>query len=440
MPILVSMNEDERPLPTAEHVTRQYREVRPLLKVMGLFDRGLARQAEELEAQFEYVQRMQRERVAFAARFGPLGWTNYDRLSVDIVALAIAEGDDEAAEQLLAAHHLDADTLQFLGHRFHVSRFEAWQALYERAVERALAQDYLSAVPLVLIIIDGVCTTKTGKHPFSGGADAPVFDSQTSGPGGIAEGLAILGATRRKLDTEPIRSPYRHGILHGLNPSFDNPLVAAKAFNLLQASVDYFDRREDEEARIAKAAAEQRPASWSEMAATMASTRETSRRIDAWQARPERADETFAASGVPHDLDPDSPEGVAAVYLAAIVARNFGEIAKATIDYPCRPIGFRAGRHRDELGDLRLTDWRIIGVRDEAPAISVVNTFVSGTYRDSAWSGEQTMRLVYVDAKYDAMVRDADGGSWSVMPNYLNNLWGTATRSMQARKGSEDES
>lgn len=429
------MNDEERPLPTSAYVMKQYRQMRPLLKVASLFSRELAQQARGLDEQFEDVQRMQRERKAFAARFGPLGWTNYDRLSVDTVARAVAETDDEAAEYLLAAHHLDSDTLQYLSYRFHVSRFEAWQALYERAVERALAEDYLSAVPLVLIIIDGICTTKTGKHPFSGGADAPVFDSETSGPAGIAEGLAVLGATRRKLELEPIRSPYRHGILHGLNPNFGNALVAAKSFNLLQASVDYFDRREDEEARIAKAAAEQRPASWSELATKTATTREMSRRIDAWQARPERAGETLAESEGVHHLDADSPEGVAAAYLAAIMARNFGEIAKATIDYPCRSVGFRAGRHREELGDLRLTSWRITGAGDEASAISVVTTLVGGTHDEMVWSGEQTMRLVYGDVKYDTMVRGAEGGHWSVMPNYLNALWGTATRSMRPQLG-----
>lgn len=427
------MNEDDRPLSTAAHMTQQYRHMRLIFKIAGLFSRNLARQAKELDQQFEDVQRMLSERTIFATRFGPLGWTNYDRLSVNVVARAVAEEDSEAAEQLLANHHLDPGTLKLLSHRFYISRFEPWQALYERAVERALVEDYLSAVPLVLIIIDGICTTKTGKHPFSGGADAPVFDSQTSGLGGIAEGLAILGATRRKLQLEPIRSPYRHGILHGLNPNFGNALVAAKAFNLLQASVDYFDRRDDEDARIAKAAAAQRPTSWSELAADLAKTRETSRRIDAWQARPERGGELIATSEGDHDLDPDSPESAAAGYLRVIVSRNFGEIAKATIDYLCRPIPFRAGRHRQELGDLRLTHWRIVGVRDESPAISVVTTLVSGTLGDRSWSGEQTARLIYTDAKYDPMVRGAEGGRWSLMPDFLYNLSGTATRSMQAQ-------
>ena len=433
------MTEDKRPLPTSKHITNQYRQMRPLIKVMGLFNRDVARKAKELDEQFGDVERMQRERAEFARRFAPLGWTIYDRLSVDVVHEVIAESDDAAAERILVAHHLDPDQLQFLGYRFNVSRFEAWQELYERAVERARAEDYLSAVPLVLIIIDGICTTKTGKHPFSGGADAPVFDSETSGPGGIAECLAILGATRRKLDTTPIHSPYRHGIVHGLNPAFGNALVAAKTFNLLQASVDYFDRREDEEARIAKAAAEQRQPSWSELAATMARTREMQRQIESWRPRPKRLGEQIASSECPSELEPDSPEATAAAYLVALVSRNFGEIAKSTIDYPLRSIGYRAGRHRDELGELHVTAWEITGVSDEAPAISEVTALLRGTYGEGKWSGRQTMRLIYGDPKYDVLTRGAPGGRWSVMPSFLPNLWATALRSMKEQGASDDE-
>lgn len=423
---IYQMKDDPRPLPPGKHIISQYRQIRPFLGVLGLFSGNIRRQAKEMEKQFAGVEQMRKDKLAFAQRFGPRGWTVYDRFSVDILRRVATESDDGAAEEALVAYHLDPGNLQFLGYRFNVSRFEAWQEIYERAVERAEAKDFLSAVPLVLIIIDGICTTKTGKHPFSGGADAPVFDSETSGPGGLSEGLAILGATRRKLDPDPIESPYRHGILHGLNPSFGNAMVAAKAFNLLQTMVDYFDRREDEEARVAKAVSDQRQPSWSELAATMAATQETKRRIDEWVARPALSNEEIAAFGQPHKLSSDSPEATAATYLDAIVARNFGVLARLTIDYPLRSIGYRAGRRRDELGEISVTNWRIIGIRDEAPAISEVDVALEGIYGDRDWSGKQTMRLIFCDEKFEVRVRGAPDGSWAVMPNFLPALWGTA--------------
>jgi hypothetical protein len=433
------MADEDTPLPIGEHVTRQYQQMRPLIGLLGLFNGDVRRQAKELEKQFADVERMKEGRQKFAARFGPRGWTIFDRLSVEAVRIAVSESDDDLADQGLVVHHLDADILSFLGYRFNTCRFEAWHDIYERAVERLLARDYLSAVPLLLIIIDGICTTKTGKHPFSGGADAPVFDTETTGPGGLSDGLAILGATRRKLDTDAIDSPYRHGILHGLNPNFGNALVAAKTVNLLQTMIDYFDRRDDEEARIAKAAKDQRQPSWSELAATVSATQDTKRRIEAWKARQEISGQTLATLGKPHPFEAESPEAAAVSYLDAIVARNFGTLAQMTIDYPLRSIGYRAGRHREELGDLKLTSWTITGMRDEAPAISEVDVAMEGILNDSPWSGTQVMRLIYNDEKFEVRVRGAPDGRWTVMPNFLPTLWGTAVGSFNAATSPSDD-
>lgn len=423
------MADHDTPLPTGEHITQQYQQMRPFIKLLGLFNGDVRRQAKELEKQFAEVERMKEDRQRFAARFGPRGWTIFDRLSVEAVRTAVAESDDDIADQSLVSHHLDTDILSSLGYRFNTTRFEPWQGIYARAVERLVAEDYLSAVPLLLIIIDGICTTKTGKHPFSGGADAPVFDTETTGPGGLSQGLAILGATRRKLDTDSIDSPYRHGILHGLNPNFGNALVAAKTVNLLQTMIDYFDRREDEEARIAKAAKDQRQPSWAELAATITATQDTKRRIEAWNARLAVAGQSLAGHGGLHNFEATSPEAAAVRYLDAIVGRNFGTLAEMTIDYLLRTMGYRAGRHREELGDLKLTSWTITGIRDEAPAISEVDVDIDGILNDSPWSGRQVMRLIYSDEKFDALVRGAPEGRWAVMPNFLQKLWGTAVDS-----------
>ncbi len=424
--------EQIRPLATGEYITKQYQQMRPLICLLGLFNPDMRRQSQELDRQFADVERMKEDRRVFASRFGPHGWTIYDRLSVDAVRAAVAEPDDSVAEQGLVAHHLDQSNLASLGHRFNSRRFEAWHDLYTCAEERLMAGDYLSAVPLILIIIDGICTTKTGKHPFSGGADAPVFDTETVGPGGISDGLAVLGSVRRGLNTHSIDSPYRHGILHGLDTNFGNAFVAAKAVNLLQTMVDYFDRREDEEARIAKAAKDQRQPSWAELVAKVSATEDTRRRIDEWVARPQISERSLASAGETHNLQPDSPEAMAAAYLDAIVTRNFGRLAQMTIDYPLRSIGYRAGRLREELSDLKVTYWRILGIRDEAPAISEIDVSIEGILNNVSWTGVQTMRLIYNDDKFEVLVRGAPNGSWAVVPNFLPNLWGTALGSLKS--------
>ena len=176
------------PKEPGEHLIEQIEAFAPLAKAIGLFSPSLGKQFAEIEAQLAAVKASQQHRQRFAEVYAPLGWTVYDRISLDLLAEVVALPGAEG-EARLTEHHLHADTLNFLGYRFYTAAYSPWEPIYERAVERALAGDFLSAVPLVLIIIDGLCTTTTQKHPFSGGADAPVFDTITAGPGGIADGL-----------------------------------------------------------------------------------------------------------------------------------------------------------------------------------------------------------------------------------------------------------
>lgn len=420
------MDSEPKPKTPGDFTVEQAEALRPLAKLVGLFSPKLRKQFREVESHMDGIKIMLANRDHFARIYSPLGWANYDRMSTDVVAKAL-EQSIEDGEATLTAFHLDPDTLTFFGYRFHTSAYEPWAPLYERAVERAAAADYLSAVPLVLAIIDGISTTTSGKHPFSGGADAPVFDTQTSGPGGLSEGFALLGSTRRKLDADPITAPYRHGIVHGLNPNYGHPIVAAKAFNLLQATVDYFDRRKDEAQRLSKAAEEQKPVDLRELGRSLVRNAETRKQLDQWKARPP-VHGVVADSDVADGLAEGTPEAVAAEYLSLLVARNFGALARLTVDYPKRSIAYRAGRIREDMKDVNVAAWTITGVEDTAAAMTNVTVELSGKMNGRAWSGEQVLRLMYADEDNDALIRGAAGGAWIAMPNFIPALWLSALR------------
>ena len=414
------MGDDAKPKTPGDFTLEQAEAFRPLAKLMGLFNPKLREQFREVEHQMANIKTLLANRDHFARIYSPLGWANYDRMSTEVVATALGQSAEDG-EATLTAFHLNPDTLTFFGYRFHTPAYEPWAPMYERAVERAAAADYLSAVPLILAIIDGICTTASGKHPFSGGADAPVFDSQTSGPGGLSEGLALLGSTRRKLDPSPITAPYRHGIVHGLNPNFGHPIVAAKAFNLLQATVDYFDRRKDEAQRLSKAAEEQKPVDLRDLGRSLLRNAEAKKQLDQWTARP-TVQGVLANSGSSESLAVGTPEAAAAEYLSLLVTRNFGALAKLTVDYPQRPIAYRAGRIRDDMKDVTVAEWTIIGVEDTAAAMSNVTVELSGKMKGRAWTGEQTMRLMYADDENSAVVRGSPDGAWIAMPNFIADL------------------
>ena len=59
---------------------------------------------------------------------------------------------------------------------------------------------------------------------------------------------------------------------------------------------------------------------------------------------------------------------------------------------------------------------------------------MEGILNDSPWSGTQVMRLIYNDEKFEVRVRGAPDGRWTVMPDFLPSLWGTAVRSLNVAK------
>ncbi len=144
-------------------------------------------------------------------------------------------------------------------------------------------------------------------------------------------------------------------------------------------------------------------------------------------ARPS-AKGVLAKSGTPESLTPGAPEATAAEYLSLLVTRNFGALAKLTVDYPKRPIAFRAGRIREDMKEVTVTAWTISGVEDTAAAMSNVTVEISGKMNGRAWAGEQTMRLMYADDDNSALIRGSADGAWIVMPNFISGLWLSALR------------
>lgn len=353
--------------------------------------------------------------------YAPLGWTPYDNL--DVKLLERLSGLDMAeAELALTEHYLDADPLKLFAFRFRRPAYVAWRDLFAHTVERLIASDFLSAVPLLLIIVDGVCQHHLQKSAFGGAADQEVFDSMTNTPNGLKHALALAGRTRKKLFADAIDAPYRNGILHGRDVNFGHAIVAAKAVNLLHATVDYIDKRADEHERIAKAAGDQRPPDWAAYLASRDRQRQFTASIEAWRPRPPR-EGVFASHESATGLEQDSPEYAAVAFLKAAASKNFGKLAELTLDYTRRAPKKWAGDIRRDYDDLGLQRWTFGWLNDTAAAASEGMARVSGVWRGHHWSGQIVLRLMFIDDDVDPLPRSLTGGRWAVAPSALGDMW-----------------
>jgi len=416
------MAEENTPKRPGEHLLSEIEALLPAAKLLSTFNPEARAQLRDLEKQHADVKQMLADIERFVKIYAPLGWTNYDDVSTELVSkivrMEIADG-----EAALTDYHLDHEALEILDYRFFKACYSHWAHIFKRAVERAGQADYISAIPLILIIIDGIFLSNTGKHPFSGGADAPVFDTQSSRTGGLPDGLALLGSVRRKLDVEPISLPFRHGIIHGLNPNYGTAQVAAKAFNLLRATMNYFDRKNDEAERLESARHDQKPIEFRDLMKRKSENAAFKTALQNWRARDPVSQSTIAESGDSVKLSAGSPEAFVVDYLELLRASNYGGLAKATVDFLKRPIGLMAGRFRNELEGVSLHKWKITGVEDSSAAMSFVIVQLVGTIHDAPWEGEYKLRLLYSDDDYNSLARGMLGGGWSAMGDFLSELW-----------------
>ncbi|WP_299752475.1 hypothetical protein [uncultured Tateyamaria sp.] len=412
---------DEPEDPT-DHIRRQMAGLNTLLKMMSPFSRAAREQKTELTKLQTQMDDLLAVRDSFAERYAPLGWAISDNMSSSVIS-EIAEMETDNGEARLVDYHLNPETLRFKGQRMKRERYRSWLELYESAVERAAAEDYFSSVPLTLMIIDGLVTRSTGKHAFSGGTDAPVFDSIASGPGGIAGALSLMGAQRGRVSSTELTLPYRHGIMHGVDLNYGHAIVAAKAFSALHAAVDYCDRALDEVERRAQALQQQRVPNLREIGSHVVAQAKEKRAPDEWKPRPPISCREGLGPDEAGQFEEGSPEAAAALYLNALTERpNYGHIAKATVDFLKRPIGQRAKYFREHLDGVAVDSWRVLSVEDKAAAVSEVAVHVWGGSAERSWSYKGTIHLINQDDDGNPVIRSEKGGQWQAIEFFITSM------------------
>lgn len=190
----------------------------------------------------------------FNAAFVPSGWVfvefagGYEIAEQALRMKADGAPDDEIdrylAGSFLGLEPIRCQVLKLLGGGIAEPRFPVRAGVTERAFEAYEAGDYLIAVPLMLMLVDGFGVSATGtKSIFS---DLQKLDemfqsaeSIAGHPSALKALLAQLLCSQRGYSEEPLTLPLRNGILHGTRLNYASDVVAAKTLNLLAAVVEW---------------------------------------------------------------------------------------------------------------------------------------------------------------------------------------------------------
>jgi hypothetical protein len=152
--------------------------------------------------------------------------------------------DEYLASSLFAIEPIKWQTLKVLGGGLADPKYPARASVVERLFEAYEGKDYLVAVPLVLMLVDGFGVSATGTKSIFADLDSldELFQSSESiagHPSALKALLVHLRKGQRGYSEDPISIPFRNGILHGTRLNYANPVTAAKAINLLAAVVEW---------------------------------------------------------------------------------------------------------------------------------------------------------------------------------------------------------
>lgn len=404
-----------------EHIQDMYKAIRPIAGLAGLFTPKIKEAFKKVESGMTDFEDNQKALIKFAELYGPEGWVAFDGIAAPLIK-SVAEQEVKTGEPALINHFLEKGNLERLGWRFHGDRFREWLTILETIEERLGAGDYLSAVPLIQIVIDGICQKHLQMSPYSGGADAAVFGKLVD-QDYLVEAFRIHGRTRKKINSEPIDTPYRNGILHGCDTNFGNELTAAKAINLLQATLEYLSARLVETQTIEKAREEQTPPKWRDLANEITRTNAIKKATESWSSRGTIIFVHDGGSEYTPEIQDRTPESAALVFINAMVEKNYGALGGLIANIREHTLGKHIYETKSRLEGFVLNEGRLYQVSDTAAAISKIDIDIQASLFGRDTSGRVELIMNCLNPEGNVQVRGIEPFSWKVHPISLGNLF-----------------
>ena len=353
----------------------------------------------------------------FHEAFSELGWLISESTNIETTKAALAAHKDcrvDDAEDLLATDY-EGERLHFVVTRLcQTEGFKLRKEQLQEALTLTQETRYLAAVPLLLIVADGVGEDVFQKSIFSEGVNLEELHSLAGQPDALPKLIREMCRTRRKTTTEHISFPYRNGILHGRDLGYGNRLVTAKCWSFLSNIADVIRAREAEEALNPPS-----DPSLSETLTNYVQTKELSERIEAWTPRPvfEGRINVFAESEIAF-FDSGEPEAALVEFLQAWKKNNFGRMGALTVYFDNRKVSRRAGEIREILQGLKLIDAAIVRIIDSTPAVTKITVDLTFCVDGEKRNDQFVFTMNYVDGSGEPTLRGEEVARWSVIPSY----------------------
>ena len=399
----------------------QYKELADQMQMIGclsawlpfLFTRD---QRKELKYMREQIDELRRLPDEFNALFLERGWVCFDSMNCDLLKNCVVlgkNGDLEKAEQILIDFY-QGDIRYLVYPLRSIPGFKERYDLFIKALDDYRECRYHACVPVFLMITDGVVNQvfKRNLGAFAENADLNLSNSTVGHSSGLPSLLWIMSPTHKATNTNKIMIPYRNGILHGIDVNYGNVYVATKSLALLFAVADWV--RDYSKERSMKSIDDGDVSS-----KIVEELNREKKMLEEW--RPRNFENMDFASFAPEE---GTPEYRICELFEFYTKSNYGKMASILTGLRETSDGKMAGEVRTMLSDIKCTGFTIIGITDQAAAVSEVHSVLSVVANEVARDIDVKARVLYQADKLsrNPLVRGDSRGQWYVLNTVLYEI------------------
>ena len=400
-----------------------------IFSFFGLKNKKLNEAFGELSDMREKLDLISKSPDKFNNHFSKRGWIAHESMNFDfmLTSIELAEKNQIEIAELELIDYYTSEKMKWLIHGLRgTPEFNIRYNFFLLAYDDTIAGRYHSAVPLLLMMIDGaVNDIDKSKGFFAENTNLTAWDSIAAHSSGLTVLKEILNEGRQKTNSEEIDFPYRNGILHGRDLGFANKTVTAKCWSALFAIKDW---------AVAVKQGKKIPPipepkvtlseSLSQLKKTIIDYNEGQKRnklvhkkVEEWKPRELIIGKDILSKGSSNEYEEFTPEQEVIRFAEYWTKNNFGKIANQIHNFSKqkKDPNSEAGKVRKILVDRKLIDYSIEKVVDCAPAISEVTIKCKIESKEKIYEKSFTLRFIYGNENGEILIIGDKDGQWKFL-------------------------
>jgi hypothetical protein len=394
---------------------------------------------EELNQPFEELEKLQSQFLIlsespdkFNGFFAEKGWIAHESMNQDLIleCIGLAESNQFNIAENNLVEYYSSNKMEWLVTRLQgILAFRKRYPLLKLAYQDTLEERFHSAIPVILMMMDGVVSDMNKNEGFfTDKSDLTAWDSIAAHSTGLMVLRDILGASRKKTSEETILMPFRNGILHGRDLGYANRTVVAKSWAALFAVNDWARSIEDGKKQAPPANPEPTLKEQLESIASslnsLEKSKEANKRIELWEAR-----NLIVGVDVPEkeksgNYAESTPEQEAIRFAEYWQSKRFDLIAKQVHYHFVKSVNYKKeiGKVRLALENNNLVDYKISKITDCTPAITEVLLMVTIKRNENIKELPILLRFIYQDLEGNVLVFGEPDGRWLFVESFFHTL------------------